>query len=374
MKVKIAIALFLLSAAVFGVVIANKVDKRMDVLASVQEDGEKRAAEASRIEPPRLVNPESHPGGRVIALTGTLTPEAAVDLGFKMPGRVTDVLVERGDHVIAGQVLAQLDGKELDAQAAQARAAIKMAQAQKSLAAESVDWSQRLKAAGVATEQQLSMATSQAGVSGAGIAQAKASVLSIKAVRSELTLTSPIDGVVVSAPTTPGFVANPGMPLFRVEKLDRLLFNGHLSEREAALVSVDSPITVRTDGGIEATGTVSLMLGSLDRATRRMPIEAVLDNADGKLFAGSFVDASIKVETPSVLRVPLTALLTGEVPSVLVVGKGRALVRRPIVVESTLDGWINVRAGLTADDRVVADPGATWRPGDALPDAVTASN
>ncbi|GMV42122.1 MAG: hypothetical protein AMXMBFR64_38380 [Myxococcales bacterium] len=372
MKVKIAIALFVLSAAVFGVIIAQKVDKRLDVLAAVQEDGERRAAEASRVVPPVLVNPEPHPGGRRIVLTGTLVPEAAVDLGFKMPGRVIAVNVKRGDHVKAGQVLAELDDKELDAQAAQARAAIKLAQAQKSLAAESVSWSQRLKEAGVATEQQVSLATSQEGVSGAGIAQAKASVLSIAAVRSELKLTAPIDGVVVSAPTTAGFVAAPGVPLFRIERLDQVRFTGHLSERDAALVAVGTPVHVRTEAGVEATGEVSLMLGSLDRATRRMPIEAVLDNAEGRLFGGAFVDATITVETPPVLRVPLTALLTGEAPSVLLAEEGR-LKRRPIVVDSTLDGWIHVRAGLSPTDQIVADPGATWRPGDSLPPVVASA-
>lgn len=367
MKVKLAIALFVAIAAVFGVAVAQKVDKRVDVLAQVKEDGEKKAAEAAHVEPPALVHPAVHAGGRSIVLTGTLAPDAAVDLGFKMPGRVVEVLVARGDTVTAGQPLARLDDKELDAQEAQARAAVKLAQAQKSLASEGVSWSKKLKEAGVATEQQFSIASSQADVSGAGIAQAKASILTIDAVRGELTLVSPIAGTVVTAPTTAGFVASPGMPVFRIEALSTLRFKGHIAEHDVPLVKVGTPITVRTEAGEESKGTIALMLGSLDPGTRRMPIEAVLDNSAGRLFAGSFVDATIVVETPPVLRVPLTALLTGEEPSVLVVGESGKLERRLIRVEATRDGFMNVRDGLSETDRVVENPGAIWRPGDTLP-------
>lgn len=372
MKAKLTILLFIVGATIFGVAVAQKVETRVDKLEQVREDGERRAAEASRLAPPALVAPEQHPGGRTIVLTGTLAPDAAVDLGFKMPGRVVEVLVQRGDKVTAGQPLARLDDKELDAQEAQARAAIRVAQAQKTLASEGLSWSKKLREAGVATEQQLSMATTQADVSGAGIAQAKASVLTIDALREELELVSPIAGTVVTAPTSPGFVASPGMPVFHIEALGTLRFKGHLAERDAALVRVDTPITVTTEAGVEARGKIALMLGSLDPATRRVPIEAVLDNAEGLLFAGSFVDARIEVETPPVLRVPLTALLTGESPSVLVVADGRKLERRPVRVEATRDGYMHVRDGLTAADRVVENPGAVWRPGDTLPEAETA--
>ncbi|NUN13559.1 MAG: efflux RND transporter periplasmic adaptor subunit [Myxococcales bacterium] len=373
MRIKIALLLFVIVFALFGVALAKKVGDRVETLKKIDEDGKARAAEQTKVTPPKLVKPVPNPGGRTLQFTATLMPEKAVDLAFKLPGRVTEITARRGDSVTAGQLLARFDEEEIDAQLSQANAAIKVAQAQKTLANENLRWSKKLNDAGVATEQQLSLADTQADVSGAGIAQAKASLLSLDVLRDEFKLIAPIDGVVVTAPTSWGFVASPGIPIFRIEQISTLRLVAHVPEKDAVELKEGMDVTIHTQSGLVATGKLNLILPSIDAMTRRVPIEAVVPNDDHKLFAGSFVDASIGLPTQPMLLIPVTALLTGDHPSVLVVGPNNVLVRRPIDVFATRDGFLWVQDGLTQDDNVIADPGTVWRDGDTLQNPVTSA-
>ena len=71
--------------------------------------------------------------GTIVAVvngTGSILPQTKVNLTFKMPGRVTKILVEEGDKVETGQILAELETTDLELQVAQAQAALDMSEAQ----------------------------------------------------------------------------------------------------------------------------------------------------------------------------------------------------------------------------------------------------
>ena len=366
MKVRIALVVAVLGIGVLGFTLTKKVRARLGQLHEIEAEAVEKARPVPPT-PPRLVTPAAGPRTVLLALSGTLRPEAEVDVGFKIPGRVATVLVQRGATVVEGSVLAQLDDRDIAAQEAQVRAAIRTAKAQRVVATDALDLTKKLKEAGAGTNQQLVTATGQANVTSAGIAQAVASAKAVEVLKLETAIASPIAGVVVRAPTTAGFVASPGLPLFHIEKLSTLRFSGNVSERDAARIGDKAKLTVIAESGLRRDGVVSLVLGSLDAETHRVPIEGLIDNADGKLRAGAFVEAEVEGAADATLVVPLSALLTGDEPAVLVVGEGGKLLRRTIVVGSAKEGKAYVTGGLAGTDRVVADPGTTWRDGDLLP-------
>jgi len=366
MKHRIALILLGLGVILFGVVLAGKVSERLAHLDAVAQETKVRAATAPPKAPPALVIPQPGPATETLRLTGTLKPEAEVELGFKLPGRVIEILVKRGARVTAGQVLARIDGRDIEAQAAQARAGMQAARAQRELARDSWQRSKNLQEAGAASEQQVALAGGQKNLGEASIAQAEAAARLVDSLRHETRLVAPIDGVIVRAPTAAGFFAAPGVPLFRIEKLTQLRFHGHLPDRDAARVEMGSALQIRSEAGVEVAGTLDLLIPSVDAATRRIPIEGAVANFDGKLFAGSFVEASLSIKSAPSLVIPVSALVTGEVPAVLVV-QGDKLVRRAITVLRTERDRLLVSAGLQASDRVVVSPGSVWRDGDALP-------
>lgn len=171
------------------------------------------------------------------------------------------------------------------------------------------------------------------------------------------------------APTAAGSFAGPGIPLFRIERLSRLRFIGHVSDRDAPRMVVGARLSIETDSGVTAVGKVDVLVPSLDPATRRVPVEGILENPDGKLLSGTFVDARIEAQAVPALLVPQTAVLTGDTPAVLIVGPDGKLMRREVSVVRTEAGMIHVTKGLTIEDTVVVQPGASWREGDTLPHA-----
>ncbi|MBT9558868.1 MAG: efflux RND transporter periplasmic adaptor subunit [Myxococcales bacterium] len=359
--------LFLAGAGVFGVALADKIDVRKEKLVKTAEEGVARAEAASIVRPPDLVKPVAAQAQDTLTFTGTLEAESSVEVAFKVSGRVTAVNYRRGDVVEASKEMAALELPEIAVQDAQAKAALKVAKAQQHAAADILRRSKKLTTAGVGTEQQLEMAAGQESVSKAAISQAIAAGKAVEVMKSETTIVAPMGGTVTMAPTSNGFLAAPGVPLFRIDNLATLRFRGHLAEREAVRLKKGLLVDVRSEAGRTAKGEVSLILGSFEPGTHRVPIEALVDNSKGELFAGSLVDATVAIEPISVFTLPMTTLLTGDQPAVLAVGKNDVLEKRELDVLETRDGKMFIRSGVAATDRVVDNPGTAWRPGAVLP-------
>lgn len=368
MKLKIWFAAILLGLVAVGVVIQAKVTKRLEVLAAVAKEAEAKQAQAGKKAPPLLVTPKPGPETEVLRLTGTLKPEAEVALGFKVPGRVVELLAKRGDVVKAGQPLARIDARDFEAQLAQADAGRRAAEAQREIASDAYRRVKQLQAAGAATEQQIVQASGQASAISASIEQAGAAKRYLEVIKGETRLFSPIDGVVVSAPTAPGFVVQVmSAPVYSIQKLDNVKFNGHLTDKDAARIKTGMPFEVESDAGHIAKGTLDALIPSVDMMTRRVPIEGTVPNPDGKLFAGSMVEARISLPSLPSLAIPTSCLLTGAVPSVLVVGADGKLQRRELTILRTEGDQLLVKAGLQAQERVLANPSVQWREGDSVP-------
>jgi len=370
MRNYLLIGIAIASTAAFGWLLYGKVVKRQGALVLVAREAEAKAAAQLKKAPPEIATPKPGPATEPLRLTGTLRPEAEVALGFKVPGRVTDVLVQRGQAVKAGDVVAKLDGRDLEAQAAQADAGRRAALAQRAIAADALMRARQLQEAGAATEQQVVAASGQTSAISATIDQAAAVKRYVEVIKGETRLIAPIDGVVVQAPSAPGFVVQMmSPPVVVIQHLARLKFSGHLGDRDAARVRSGMAFTATSAAGHVVRGTLDAIIPSVDPLTRRVPIEGTLPNGDGRLFAGSMVDAVIEVDAAPTLVIPATALLTGSVPAVLTVGgDGKAHQRLIKVARSDGDSLL-VADGLTAADRVIARPGVDWRDGDTLPAA-----
>jgi multidrug efflux pump subunit AcrA (membrane-fusion protein) len=110
------------------------------------------------------------------------------------------------------------------------------------------------------------------------------------------------------------------------------------------------------------------VLGAVDPSTRRVPLEALIDNKKDvtALRAGSFVRARIQGGAPlPVLRLPHEALRPGSQDEVLVV-QGEALVTKRVSYALGKDGSLLIRQGLDATDNVVISPKPEAKTGDRV--------
>jgi RND family efflux transporter MFP subunit len=301
----------------------------------------------------------------VVEIDGTIAAGQEAQIGFKTGGRIAQVAVKVGDSVKAGQLLATLDSGEAVAQLRAAQAQQRAAEAQLALASDTERRKQTMvqsgsvaEAAGVQTSQQKALAFAQLEASQAQVSLGHVSLANHRII-------APFAGSVTRAPEGVGGVAAPGAPLFELVDLSRLKLKGTLGENDAALVESGSVINIDTERGA-VTGHVTAVLGAVDPSTRRVRVEATLDNQGSRLRAGTFVRATVKgKESIPVLRLPREALRTGSQNEVFVL-TGDRLASRRVAYSVAPDGTLLVRHGLAASEPVVLSPRSDAQPGDQV--------
>jgi RND family efflux transporter MFP subunit len=178
-------------------------------------------------------------------------------------------------------------------------------------------------------------------------------------------LVAPFAGSVTRAPEGVGGVVSPGSSLFEIVDLSRLKLRGTLGEHDAALVEPGSRITIESEHG-NVEGKIRVVLGSVDATTRRVRVEAEIDNQDKRLRAGSFVRGLVRSDSSiAVLKLPHDVLRPGAQDELFVVS-GDALVSRRVVYTVTPDGSLFVRRGLGAGERVMRAPKSDTRAGERV--------
>lgn len=189
------------------------------------------------------------PEQQTISATGTIeATEYAVSA--ELAGRITTVLVEEGDPVEAGQTLVTLDSSLLVTQRDQAVASYKAAQ-QSALAAEANAQLER-RTAGI-TSERLRAIEAQAEASRAQAQAALASVHSLELQIGKMTLTSPIDGVVIERPSEPGEMALPGGTLLVLADLSSLQITVYVPEDRYGTIMPGDRATLEVDSWPDET-------------------------------------------------------------------------------------------------------------------------
>lgn len=337
--------------------------------------------------------------GEVVAtveVTGALVPVRTVNVSSKLSGQVKAVKANVGDRVQAGQLLVEIDTRELQAQLQQAEAAVRVVKDQAEQARIGMETAQiaianakvgldaaqkyydRMKAlvdAGAAPQSQLDDAQTrleqaQNGyetaqkqyetaqkqyetASGSGLAQAEAAVNTIKVNLSNASITSPISGIVTNRNVNPGEMATPAGPLLTIADTSTLKLQGTIGQEVVPLLAVGQKVTVTVDAmpGREFTGTVTQVGPVAAQTGQRFPVEISLPN-QGDLKAGMTARASFKVTSPEGVVIPVAAVRTDNGQNYVFVVKSGTVERRPVTLGLKNDAQVIVLSGLQAGEKV----------------------
>lgn len=352
-------------AAWSGIRISAATRAKKEVAAQRNEDAHRAATAAQALPVVAVVSPVQANWEPIVEIDGTILAGQSAELGFKTMGRLAQVSVKVGDTVKPGQLLASLDANEAGAQLRAAKARVRAAEAQLALATDNekrttamVSSGSTPEALGVQSSQQRALAVAQ-------LDSANAEVSLVGTTLANHRLTAPFAGSVTRAPDGVGAVVNASSTLFEIVDLSHLRLRGTLSEHDASLVDVGAPLAVTTERGPVA-GKVTAVLGSVDPSTRRVRLEAEVDNADGRLRAGSFVRAELRGKsTIPVLRLPHGVLSSNGQDEVFVV-TGEVLASRRIHYSVDKNGELLVRHGLAPNERVVLSPKSDAKAGDRV--------
>ncbi|MBN2194144.1 MAG: efflux RND transporter periplasmic adaptor subunit [Polyangiaceae bacterium] len=272
-------------------------------------------------------------GSLVVSVTATGTLEAlnSVDVGSEITGRVTEVLVQFNDKVLAGQVLAKIDTEtylarmeEAQAQLSARFAALKNSKATLNEARLKVERTKTLHAQGLSSQQELEAAQAAAERAEASVssdnAQATLSNASLKVAKSNLDktiVTSPIDGVVLDRLVEPGQTVTSGLQtpvLFTIAaSLDAMRLEIAVDEADVGMVVPDQAATFTVDAYPDRVfKSRVLTVKNLPNSTSSVVTYTAwlaVDNDESLLRPGMTATAEIVVsEEKDVLLVPNAAL------------------------------------------------------------------
>jgi RND family efflux transporter MFP subunit len=297
---------------------------------------------------------ERSPALRQLSLQGEARPYASVTLYAKVSGYLKDVRIDKGDRVREGQLLATIESPELDRQyeAAVADARNKRVNAERAT---------NLAKPGVVSAQEADSARAAAEV-------AEANVASLSTQRSYEQLRAPFAGTVTARFADPGALVQnaanaqtSALPVVTVSQIERLRVYVYLDQRDAAFVRVGDAAEIGVPeraGRPPLVGKVARLAHELDARTRMMLVEIDLDNKKGEIVPGGFVQVGLTVSVPSVLELPVEALvMRGRDPYVAVVASDGKVSYRAVKIGDDDGKRVRILDGVAAGERVALNLG-----------------
>lgn len=379
--------------------------------------GKSAKKEADEGEPPAQVQVDAVTRGPIDLIVegdAVLFPVNQANVTSKISAPVRRVLVNRGDHVKSGQLLAELESRDLAASAEEGKNQLDQAQAALQTTSAATVPEDRTKAtADVQANQQAydaakkvydnrvelqkQGALAQKLVDDARVAmvqaqsqletsrrhleavqqvtsseQVKAAQAQVNAARAHYDslaaqvafaeVRSPIAGIVSDRPVYPGDTPMPGMPIVAIVDISKVVARANIPVKEAASVQVGKPATITGPEGV-LTGKVTVVSPAADPSTTTVQVWVEADNPGEKMKPGGTVHVSIRADLiKDTLLAPTAALLNSDEggEKVMVVtqsGKDFIAHERKVTVGVREGNRVQILGGVQDGEKVITSGG-----------------
>jgi HlyD family secretion protein len=306
---------------------------------------------------------------RVVSATGNIAARREMPVGVAGEGgQVTQVLVEPGSWVAAGQVLATVDRRVQSQQINSLAAQIGVSEADLRLAQAELDRAQQLVARGFISKADIDRKTATRDSARARLGVSRAQLAQQQASTSRLDIRAPAAGLVLERKVEPGQVVSAGSGvLFRMAKAGELELLARLGEVDLARMTVGQRATVTPVGSAQTfSGQIWQISPVIDPQTRQGVARVAL-GYDKALRPGGFASAKIVSGAADVPLLPESAIQSDPKGSyVYIVGPQNKVVRRAVTVGDVTDAGVTVLSGLSGQEAVVVNAGAFLNPGESI--------
>ncbi len=330
-----------------------------------------------------------------VLVTGTLVARNEVLVGPEIDGlRVLEVLVEEGDRVKKGQVLARLVTDTLEASLAQndanlARANAGIAQARSNIvqsearlteARNQFERAKPLKQSGYLSgstydQRESAARTAEAQVISArdGLKLAEADKALTEAQRRDIAwrrgntdVKSPADGIVSRKNArVGGYAAGAAEAIFRIIADGEMELDAEVPEMTLSKIRPGQTARIALQGHGDVTGTVRLVAPEMDKTSRLGRVRVAM-GADTSLRIGAFGRGSVETARGRGLSLPVSAVLFAQDATHVQVVRDNRVAATRVVTGITANGRVEIKSGLSEGDVVVARSGTFLRDGDLV--------
>jgi multidrug efflux pump subunit AcrA (membrane-fusion protein) len=382
------------------------------LLACGKKDNAGGGGESEPAAPVQVEAARRGPIDHIIVVDAVLYPVNQSNVMAKISAPVERVMVNRGDHVRAGQVIAQLENRDLAAGVGESRGQLEQAQAayktttgatvfedrtkakdDVEAAAQALEASRRLYENRVALQKEGALAqklvddakvamvqaqstyetaerhlealnqVSQREQIAAAKAQMETAAAHLRSSEAQLSYTrivSPIAGVVAERPVYPGEIAGAGAPVASIVDVSQVIARANIPVKDATAIRVGRPATIAS-GEATIGGKVTVVSPAVDPSTTTVEVWVQAVNTGERLKPGSAVRISIKAETlQNAILVPASALLSspeGGGDMVMVVGPDSLAHQRKIVVGVRQGDTVQIASGVNEGEQVITQGG-----------------
>lgn len=316
-----------------------------------------------------VVSPGRTTTAGMISANGSLAARRELPVGVPGEGgQVVQVLVEPGQWVGAGQVMAVIDRSVQVQQQASQAAQVQVARANADLAQANLDRALRLVERGFVSKADIDRLTASRDAAAAQVRVAGAQLGVLQAQTRRLNIVAPAAGLVLERRVEPGQIVGSGSGvLFRLAKGGEMELKALLGETDLAQLAPGVSADVTPAGSAKSfTGQVWQVAPVIDPASRQGIARIALAYAP-ELRPGGFATANIRSGSVVAPMLPESAILSDDKGSfVFIVGKDNKAQRRDVKTGLVTATGVAVVEGLGGSERVVLRAGGFLSPGETV--------
>ena len=302
-----------------------------------------------------------------LAANGNVAAWQEASIGAESNGlRLTEVRVNVGDSVKAGQVLATFAAEMVQADVAQARASLLEAKAHAAEAASNAERARTLQASGALSAQQIEQYTTAAQAAQARVEAAQALLQAQQLRLQHPQVRAPDHGVISARSATVGAVVGAGTELFRMVRKGRLEWRAEVTATELGRLRPGTAAQVTAASGASVQGQLRMVAPTVDPQTRNALVYVDLP-AHPDLRAGMFARGEFLLGQSDALTVPQEALVVREGFTYLfVLGADQRVQRLKVQPGRRAGERVEILSGLDAGAPVVVRGAGFLNDGDLV--------
>ncbi|MNM33063.1 Multidrug resistance protein MdtA precursor [compost metagenome] len=284
---------------------------------------------------------------------GTITAWQEVVIGAEIGGqRLSRLLVDIGDQVKQGQLLAQLSPGTLEADLNAGRAALQEAEVNAAEMGRAADRARTLQGTEVLSAQAIDQALAAGDAAQARLAAARARVQGDTLRLAYTQVRAPDDGVISARLAVEGALVQEGAEIMRLQRQGRLEWRAELPGPELARVAPSQTVVIKPGGTQAIEGRVRMISPQVDPQSRTGIVYVDLQPA-AAVRAGLFARGELLLDQHTVLTLPETAVLLRDGFSYVFRIEGDKVRQQKVTLGVRRGDRVEIREGLAADTAVV---------------------
>jgi RND family efflux transporter MFP subunit len=338
-----------------------------------------------------VISPKPGAATQRLVLPGTVQAWYEAPIYARVSGYLKNWYFDYGAHVKKGDVLAEIDTPDLDAQLAaaqaklnSARALVKVREAEKQFAETTYQrWRESPKGVVSVQEQEakeadFNSAKARLSAAEAQVAADEGDVERLLALESFKKITAPFDGIVTARETDVGALINAGSgtgggsgpELFRVADMHMMRVYVQVPQQLSAGIKPGLTAELRLPQYPDKTfkATVATTSSAINMNARTLLVELHADNPESELQPGAYAQVDFELPSnPNVVRIPTSALIFREHGmEVAMVTADDTVELKPITLGRNLGTEVEVVKGLKLSDRLINSPPDSLANGDKV--------